>query len=129
MPTDATPPLKLYFDTHIAKAVAVQLRLKGVDVVRCEEVGMAEASDLEHLEYATAEGRVMVSLDSDFVNLHQDWLTDHRRHGGIMRINPDWQGPNYVGAIVKAVLLYYNLIAEGAGTIEDDIIGHLIFVS
>lgn len=123
------PQLKFYFDTHIAKAVAVQLRLKGVDVVRCEEIGMAEASDDEHLNYATAEGRVMVSLDSDFVSLHHEWMVDNRSHCGIMRLNPDWQGPDYIGAIVKALLLYTHLIVEGAGTIEDDIVGQLIFVS
>jgi len=33
--------LQLYTDTHIAKAIAEQLRAHGVDVVRCEEVGMA----------------------------------------------------------------------------------------
>jgi hypothetical protein len=38
-------PLKLFLDTHIDKQVALQLRAKGVDVVRCEEVGMAESSD------------------------------------------------------------------------------------
>ena len=45
--------LRFYFDSHIAKAAAVQLREKGVDVVRCEDVGMADASDETLLQYAT----------------------------------------------------------------------------
>jgi hypothetical protein len=44
--------LKFYADTHIDKDVAIQLRKKGVDVVRCEDVGMAEADDEAHLDYA-----------------------------------------------------------------------------
>jgi hypothetical protein len=39
--------IKFYTDTHIAKAVAVQLRQKGVDIVRCEEVGMAERARVQ----------------------------------------------------------------------------------
>jgi predicted nuclease of predicted toxin-antitoxin system len=58
--------LRFYFDTHIAKAVATQLRLKGVEVIRCEEVSMAEADDIEHLEYATANRLMLVSHDRDF---------------------------------------------------------------
>jgi predicted nuclease of predicted toxin-antitoxin system len=40
--------MKLYADTHIPKQVAIQLRQKGVDIVRCEDIGLAEADDNEH---------------------------------------------------------------------------------
>jgi predicted nuclease of predicted toxin-antitoxin system len=60
------PPLKFYTDTHIAKAIAVQLRNRGVEVVRCEEVGLAEARDTVHLEYATNHGLAVVTHDDDF---------------------------------------------------------------
>ncbi|MBL8164852.1 MAG: DUF5615 family PIN-like protein [Anaerolineae bacterium] len=62
--------VKFYFDTHIPKAVAIQLRARGVIVIRCEEVGLAEVDDTEHLEYATAEGLTLVSHDRDFWDLH-----------------------------------------------------------
>jgi predicted nuclease of predicted toxin-antitoxin system len=58
--------LKFYLDTHISKQVALQLRQKGVDVVRCEEVGIAAADDEAHLEYAATEGRILISADQDF---------------------------------------------------------------
>ena len=35
-----TMSIKFYTDTHIARQVAIQLRAKGIDVVRCEDVGM-----------------------------------------------------------------------------------------
>jgi hypothetical protein len=40
--------MKLYADTHIPKQVAIQLRQKGIDIIRCEEVGLGEASDDKH---------------------------------------------------------------------------------
>ena len=55
--------LRFYTDTHIDKQVAIQLRTHGVDVVRCEEVGMAEAEDDAHLIYATQHERALITKD------------------------------------------------------------------
>jgi predicted nuclease of predicted toxin-antitoxin system len=66
--------LKYYTDTHIDKQVAVQLRQKGVDVVRCEEVGMAEADDESHLAYAAQNGLALVTKDAGFRVRHFNWL-------------------------------------------------------
>lgn len=43
------------------------LRQRGVDVVTTPESGMLGASDEEHLRRASAEGRVMVTQDDDFL--------------------------------------------------------------
>ena len=45
--------LQLYTDSHIPKALSAQLREREVDIVRCQELGFADESDLFHLEYAT----------------------------------------------------------------------------
>ncbi|MBL8120166.1 MAG: DUF5615 family PIN-like protein [Anaerolineae bacterium] len=60
--------LKFYADTHVPKAVAIQLRAQGIEVIRCEEIGLAEADDVEHLEYATSQGCTLVSHDLDLFN-------------------------------------------------------------
>lgn len=101
MASTKPPQLKFYFDTHIAKAVAVQLRLKGMDVMRCEEVGMAEASDIEHLEYAAMEGRAIVSMDKHFPQWHQRWQFEGKTHAGIFRIQNHLQSDEGIGAIVR----------------------------
>jgi hypothetical protein len=121
--------LRFYTDTHIAKAVADQLRARGVDVVRCEEVGRADARDVEHLEYATEQGRVVVTHDDDFLRLNREWQATGKSHAGIIYCLPHLQGGPYVGTIIKACLDYYDLITGGAGTIEDDIVNQIIFVS
>lgn len=52
-------PVKFYTDEHVARAVANGLRERGVDVVTTSEAGLLGASDEKHLEYASAEGRVV----------------------------------------------------------------------
>ncbi len=58
--------LRFYTDTHIAKQIAIQLRQHGIDVIRCEEVNMAEAEDEQHLLYATQEGLILITFDKGF---------------------------------------------------------------
>jgi predicted nuclease of predicted toxin-antitoxin system len=109
--------LAFFFDTHIPKAVAEQLRRpdRGVDVVRCEEVGMAEASDEELLAYAIENGRAMVSVDRDFLRLNATKMA----HAGIFSVLP--RNQDNIGRIVTDLFEYHELIKGGAGTLEDDI--------
>lgn len=60
-------PVRFYFDEHIPTAVADALRLRGIDVVRAQDVGLRQASDLEHWKFAEQEQCVIVTKDSDFL--------------------------------------------------------------
>lgn len=88
--------LKFYTDTHIAKQVAVQLRKRGVDVVRCEEVGLATAADDVHLRYAAEQGRAVVTQDDDFSTLHALWQTMGIQHAGIFYLSSQVQGEGQI---------------------------------
>lgn len=121
-------PLKLYTDTHIAKTVAVQLRNRGVDVVRCEEVGLAEVDDYTHLQYATENGRVLVTRDSDFTRIHAEWQQQGKRHGGILYIRGSIQGKGSIGIIVTRLYDYYLLVEGEAGSVETDFANRVIYV-
>ena len=125
---ETAAPIKFYTDTHIAKAVAVQLRNRGVDVVRCEEVGLAEADDLEHLEYATQQGRVMVTQDDDFAKYHVQWQQENKVHAGIMLVPKHLRGQAQISYTLTELLVYYEIIAGGAGTVEADIVNQLIYL-
>ena len=53
--------VKFYTDAHIPKQVASQLRLRGIAVIRCEEIGLAEADDMEainHIEIRAGRGYI-----------------------------------------------------------------------
>lgn len=109
--------LKFYTDTHIDKQVAIQLRQKGIEVVRCEEVGMATADDETHLEYAARNKLSLITKDADFRTKHFEWLSQGKGHYGIFfcadrRIAA-------IGTIVKACSAYSALLEQGAGTLDD----------
>ena len=64
-------PIRFYFDQHVQGAVAAGLRQNGVDVLTAQEAGRCGLSDPDQLAFAAAEGRVMVTFDSDYLALHQ----------------------------------------------------------
>ena len=118
--------LRFYTDTHIAKQVAIQLRERGIDVVRCEEVGMADADDDEHLEYAVQHGLTVITKDNDFLRLHAQWMAAGQEHAGIFFSSK--RAIPAIGEIVVVCSMYYELIKEGAGTAEDDVHNQTIFI-
>lgn len=120
--------LTFYFDTHIAKAVATQLRVKGVGVVRCEEVGMAEASDEDHLQYATEHGLVMVSQDDDFLALDSQWHTKEKQHAGIMKVPSEIQGTGQISHLVTTLLFYAEAEEAGAIDYQSEILNHALYL-
>jgi predicted nuclease of predicted toxin-antitoxin system len=120
--------LKFYLDTHIAKAAAVQLRSKNVDVMRCEEVNMAEASDEEHLVYATNHGRIMVSQDDDFNILNVQWQEVGRSHAGIMKVPHVFKGEAQISHTVQQVLFYVEAEQSGAVNYVTEIANHVIYL-
>jgi hypothetical protein len=114
-------------DTHIDKQVAIQLRTHGVDVIRCEEVGMPEAEDNKHLAYATEHNRAIITKDDDFVRLHMSWQKIDRNHSGIFFCI--YRDRPAIGLIVRECLTYYQAIESGAGTIDADIRNRLYYIT
>jgi predicted nuclease of predicted toxin-antitoxin system len=120
--------LRFYFDTHIAKAAAIQLRAKGLDVLRCEEVGMADASDADHLEYAAREGRIVVTQDADFSDLHVQWQQNERKHAGILRLPRTLQSEAQISFVVNELVFYHEAEIAGALEFAADIQNRLIYL-
>jgi predicted nuclease of predicted toxin-antitoxin system len=60
-------------------AVAIGLRQQCIDVLTTQEVGNCGISDSEQLAFATAESRVIVTFDVDFLALHNAGMS----HSGI----------------------------------------------
>lgn len=60
---------RFYFDVHVPEAAASQLRRRGVEVLRVQDIGAERLSDPEHLERALNLGRMLVTQDQDFLGL------------------------------------------------------------
>lgn len=63
-------PIRYYLDQHISGAVANGLRLHGIDVMSAQQAGRCGLPDPDQLAFATAQERVMVTFDTDYLALH-----------------------------------------------------------
>lgn len=78
-------------------AVAEGLRLRGVDVTTTADARLGGAVDEKQLAFATAEGRVMVTYDRDYVRLNAQGV----RHAGIAFLPKRME----IGAIIEGLLV------------------------
>jgi predicted nuclease of predicted toxin-antitoxin system len=99
--------IKFYTDVHISREAVRQLQLKGVDIIHCGDVGMSDADDTAHLEYATQNGRVMITCDADFEQINAAWQAASRPHGGIVYITSG-EKCKAIGEIVKEILFLHQ---------------------
>lgn len=104
--------ISILADTHISRAIINQLRAKGVDAVRLEEIDDLpnDASDEAILEYATLHNRSVLSLDNDFRIWHYQFLVEQKDHAGIFLGNKTLQGDAGIGLIVRTITEYHQLI-------------------
>jgi len=109
--------IRFYTDTHIAKQVAIQLREKGIDVVRCEDVGLETADDETHLKYAADNGLALITKDIGFLNRHFRWISESKSHSGIFYCKDRQEAA--IGKIVKTCEFYVELLNQEAGDLED----------
>lgn len=103
--------LRYYLDEDVihGPGVATELRKRGIDTITALEAGRAgqEISDQDQLEYATSEGRVMVTQDLHF--------RPRLPHGGLIVM----QRPISLGDYI----LYLQLLAEqySPGDLNDQV--------
>ena len=105
--------IKYHLDESVANAVANGLEHRGIDVTTSRTTGLIGASDLEQLEYATREERVLVTHDDDFLRIHATGA----EHAGIAYAH---QKRLTIGQTVLAlVAIHRNQNAESvAGHVE-----------
>jgi len=61
--------ISLLFDEHMPSSAAQELRNRGLDVEAVYETELQSASDKTIAEHAEETGKVIVTQDSDFLNL------------------------------------------------------------
>ena len=118
--------LKLYTDENIPRTVAQQLQDKGVDVLRCQDAGMRSASDADHLAFATAQGRTIVTGDEDFLILDAEYRTAGKQHAGIVYISPAKRLA--LGVIIDYLLFLHDAAAGDAIDFETEIFNTVLHV-
>ena len=92
--------INLYLDENVPEAVALGLRLRGLNVVTVRDAVRKGLSDLEQLQYAASEKRAIFTFNvADFQKIHNEFLKGGIDHWGIILSK---QLP--IGKIVRALL-------------------------
>ncbi|MGH2534404.1 MAG: DUF5615 family PIN-like protein [Thermomicrobiales bacterium] len=107
--------IRFQFEEHISHAVADALRKQGVDVRTATEAGLLSTPDAVILTRASAEGRVVVTHDDDFLRLGNE----PQPHAGIAYCA---QRARSIGELVEALLLISNAMEP------DEIAGRVYYL-
>ena len=85
-----TGPVRLQTEQHFDEdsmqhALVNALRARGIDILTALEAQRIEHSDENHLDFATAQGRVLYSFNvGDFYRLHMSYIEQNKSHAGII---------------------------------------------
>lgn len=93
--------------------MALALRSQGIDVTTTFDLNMAGESDAVQLDFVQQEKRVLVTHDTDFLKI----ANDYQEHYGIAFCQ---KGKRSLGEIIRSLILIYEVMtpAEIEGTVE-----------
>lgn len=74
----------LFFDAHVDYSIAIQLRLRTVDVLTAQEDGADQLADDELLTRASQLGRPLVTNDIRLKAMAEDWQRQSRTFCGLI---------------------------------------------
>ncbi len=98
--------VKLYVDADITPKLARALRTRGYDVVSAHEVGNAEATDREHIDFAAAQGRTLLTCNAqDFTPIFEDYWFAGKDHCGIVV-----SGQLELGEMLRRALVFLHSV-------------------
>ncbi|HVU10396.1 MAG TPA: DUF5615 family PIN-like protein [Phototrophicaceae bacterium] len=81
--------IRFYLDENVENQIAKGLRTRQIDVLTTAEADHIGWKDEQHLAFARAEKRVIVTQDSDFLKLH----ARGESHAGILYYKPQTRTP------------------------------------
>jgi len=102
--------VKVYLDEDLSPEIAELLRRRGMDATSAQDVGNTQLIDRAQLEYATREGRAIVTANVvDFIQLAHEAVATNARHGGIVLVPSSFRRDEFraiADAVVEALEPY-----------------------
>lgn len=95
--------IPFHLDENVDPRIAAGLRLLGIDVTTSVEAGLLAASDLDQLDYTVRAGRVIITLDTDFLRLHAAGY----EHPGMCFYAAEGRS---IGQVIRAARLIWELL-------------------
>ncbi len=94
--------IRFHLDENCDPPIAQGLRLHGVDATTTTEASLRTRSDESQLAFAVDEGRVLVTMDADFLRI----VADGTATAGIAYFPPHTRS---IGKVVRALLLIWEI--------------------
>jgi len=111
--------VRLYLDEDVHEDIALALRLRGYDVKTTKEANNKGSSDIEQINYANSENRVIITFNvGDFIKQHNEFINKGIEHSGIILAKQ-----LSIGIIIKALLKILSTIKA------EDIKNNVIWLS
>ena len=107
--------IRYHLDESVRTVLAVGLRSHGVDVTTTAEAALLGAGDEDHIAYALAQQRVIVTHDDDFFVLASRGV----KHAGVCYCH---QQKHTVGRLLQMLLLVHQCCTA------DQMRGHVEFL-
>lgn len=96
----------IYADADFRGTVVAQIRLHGYDVVYAPELGHSHWKDEQHLVYAAADNRALLTHNAkDFEPLYRAGWEAGWKHSGII-VAPQWE----TGELMRRLLKLLNTV-------------------
>ena len=104
--------MRFHLDEHVDRAIAVGLRRRGIDVTTTSDAQLSSADDLQHVNFALRDGRVIFTNDADFLVLN---------HGGFEHAGIAYCARNQrsIGEIIRHLCLMHDCMND------DEMIGQV----
>ena len=96
--------IKFYCDEHIHPAISTALRNRGADILTAQDMRMLGIADETHLQFATSQGRAVITQDTDFLRLHKTGFP----HAGILFAHQS----KTLGEIIHRLIRIYQMKTE-----------------
>ena len=97
--------IRFHLDENCDPRIALGLRRHGIDMTTSADAGLLHALDEEQLTFAGAEGRVMVTHDSDFLG-----IAAGAQHAGIAYCHRERRS---LGQIIRRLILLWEVYEPG----------------
>lgn len=97
--------MRFHLDEHVAHAIADGLRRRGIDVTTTTDARLLNAPDEDHIAFAKAGRRIIVTNDCDFIR-HAASDPDH------FGVAYYFQGKRTFGEIIRHLALMHDVMDE-----------------
>lgn len=111
--------MKFLVDQNLSPLIANGLSQAGHDAAHARDLGLERATDAELLERALAEGRVIVSADTDFSTLLAASRAD-RPSVLLIRRTSDRSADRLLALLIANLAAAKEALAEGAIVVLED---------